>query len=89
MTEQVKSWLKNNATLVYFLVAQAFGIGTAVLSITAYMTKLESRVNILETRGSPRLTTVDHRLSVLESQTQANKASLERVIDVMTKRLNP
>jgi hypothetical protein len=87
MTE-LKSWLRENQTLVYFLVAQAVAIGAAVLSITAYMVRLETRVATLETRGSPHLSTIDNRLTVLESQTKENRDRLERVVDVMTKRLN-
>jgi hypothetical protein len=80
--------LSENHTLVVFLVAQGIAIGAAVLSITAYMVKLETRVSTLEIRGSPHLVTVDSRLTVLESQTKANKESIDRIVDVMTKRLN-
>ena len=84
MTE-LKSWLKENQTLVYFLIAQAIAIGAAVLSMTAYMVRLETRVATLEVRGSPHLTVIDNRLTVLESQTETNKASIERIKDVITK----
>lgn len=87
MTE-LKTWVRANSTLVYFLIAQAIGIGAAVLSITAYMVRLETRVTTLEVRGSPHLGTIDNRLTVLESQTSENKDRLERIVDVMTKKLN-
>jgi hypothetical protein len=87
MTE-LRSWLRDNSTLVYFLVAQAIAIGAVVVSIIAYSVRLESRVTTLEVRGSPHLTVVDNRLTVLESQTKENKERLERIVDVMTKRLN-
>ena len=87
MTE-LKSWLKENQTLVYFLIAQAIAIGAMVLSMTAYMVRLETRVSTLETRGSPHLSTIDNRLTVLESQTRENKERLERIVDIMTKKLN-
>ena len=87
MTE-LKTWVRNNATLVYFLIAQAIAIGAAVLSMTAYMVNLENRVATLETRGSPHLGVIDNRLTVLESQTRDNKERLERIVDVMTKKLN-
>lgn len=87
MTE-LKTWVKENSTLVYFLIAQAVGIGAVVLSMTAYMVRLETRVNTLEVRGSPHLTVIDNRLTVLESQTRTNKESLDRIVDVMTKKLN-
>jgi hypothetical protein len=88
MMTSVRSWFADNQALVYFLVAQGIAIGAAVLSITAYMVKLETRVSTLEIRGSPHLVTVDSRLTVLESQTKANKESIDRIVDVMTKRLN-
>jgi hypothetical protein len=87
MTE-LKSWVKENATLVYFLIAQAIAIGAVGTSIIAYAVRLESRVNTLEVRGSPHLAVIDNRLTVLESQTKENKERLERIVDVMTKRLN-
>jgi hypothetical protein len=86
MTE-LKGWLKDNATLVYFLIAQAVAIGAAVLSMTAYMVRLETRVNTLEVRGSPHLADINTRLTVLEGQTRTNKDSIDRVVDVMTKEL--
>jgi len=88
MVTEMKTWLKENQTLVYFLIAQAIAIGAAVLSMTAYMVRLETRVATLETRGSPHLSTIDNRLTVLESHTKTNKDSIERIVDVMTKRLN-
>jgi hypothetical protein len=88
MVEQAKTWLKDNSTLVYFLLAQAVGIGAAVLSMTAYMVKLEARVVTLETRGSPHLAVVDNRLTVLESTSNENKRRLDNVINIMTKELH-
>jgi hypothetical protein len=87
MTE-LKSWLKDNATLVYFLIAQAIAIGAAVLSMTAYMVRLETRVNTLEVRGSPHLAEINNRLTVLESVTKNNKDSVDRIVDVMTRELH-
>ena len=87
MTE-LKSWMKENATLVYFLIAQAIAIGTAVLSMTAYMVRLETRVVTLETRGSPHLNVIDNRLTVLESQTKDNKEAIDRIITIMTRELH-
>jgi len=88
MVEQAKTWLKDNSTLVYFLLAQAIGIGAAVLSMTAYMVKLEARVVTLETRGSPHLAVIDNRLTVLESTSNENKRRLDNVINIMTKELH-
>ena len=84
---ELKSWMRENATLIYFLIAQAIAIGAAVLSITAYMVRLETRVSTLETRGSPHLSTIDNRLTVLESLTRDNKEALDRIIAIMTREL--
>jgi hypothetical protein len=88
MMQIARSWIKENATLVYFLIAQAIGIGAAVLSMTAYMVRLETRVNTLEVRGSPHLSEVNNRLTVLEKQTDANKQSIDRIVTIMTKELH-
>jgi uncharacterized coiled-coil protein SlyX len=88
MMTTAQSWLKENQTLVYFLIAQAIAIGTAGLSITAYMVRLETRVATLETRGSPHLAVIDNRLTVLESKTSDNKEAIDRIIAVMTKELH-
>jgi hypothetical protein len=82
-----RSFFKENATLVYFLIAQLVAIGAAVLSITAYMTRLEGRVVTLETRGSVHLSGIDNRLTVLESKTETNKDAIERIKDIMIKDL--
>ena len=72
MTE-LKSWMKDNATMVYFLIAQAMTIGAMVLSMTAYMVRLETRVATLEVRGSPHLNVIDNRLTVLESRPRTTR----------------
>jgi hypothetical protein len=88
MMTSVKSWFQENQALVIFLVAQGVAIGAAVLSITAYMVRMETRVTTLEVRGSPHLAEINNRLTVTEKETQANKASIDRVVDVMTRKLN-
>ncbi len=88
MIDKVRSWFSDNQTLVYFLVAQALAIGAAAISIIAYSVRLETRVNTLEVRGSPHLSVIDNRLTVLEKQTEANKGSIDRIVDVMTRKLN-
>jgi hypothetical protein len=88
MIDKVKSWFSENQTLVYFLIGQLIAGSAAVLSITAYMVRLEARTATLETRGSPHLSTIDNRLTVLESRTETNASSITRIIDVMTKKLN-
>lgn len=88
MMTSVRSWFHDNQTLVYFLVAQAIAAAAIAVSIIAYSVRLEGRVTTLEVRGSPHLTVIDNRLTVLEKQTEANKASIDKIIDVMTRKLN-
>jgi hypothetical protein len=84
MVNEAKTWLKENQTLVYFLIGQAIALGGIIVSLIAYSVKLESRVATLEIRGSPHLERIDNRLTVLESQTKANKDSIERIVNVLT-----
>jgi uncharacterized coiled-coil protein SlyX len=79
MTESVKVWIKEN----YFL----GGVVMAIFSITAYMVTLETRVNTLEIRGSPHLEEINRRLTVTEKETEANKASLALIREVLTREL--
>ena len=88
MMTTARSWIKENQTLVYFLIAQGIAIGAAVLSMTAYMVRLETRVATLETRGSPHLGVIDNRLTVLESQTKSNQARIDNIVTIMTRALN-
>ena len=88
MMTNVRSWLKDNQTLVYFLIGQAIAIGAAVLSMTAYMVRLETRVSTLEVRGSPHLAVIDNRLTVLEAATKDNKLSIDRIVNIMTRELH-
>ena len=78
---EFKNWFRDNQVIVIALIGQAIIAGI-------YMVNLEARVSTLETRGSPHLTTIDARLTVLESQTRENKERLDRIVDVMTKKLN-
>jgi len=75
------NWFRDNQVLAIALATQAIIGGI-------YMVNLEARVSTLETRGSPHLTVIDNRLTVLESLTKENKERLEKVTDVMTRRLN-
>jgi hypothetical protein len=88
MMTATHSWLKENQALVYFLIGQAVAIGAVGVSIIAYSVRLETRVAILEGRGSPHLGVIDNRLTVLESQTRDNKEAVDRIITVMTRHLN-
>jgi chaperonin cofactor prefoldin len=52
------------------------------------MVRLETRVSTLEVRGSPHLSDINNRLTVLEAATRDNKQRLDKVTDIMTRKLN-
>ena len=89
MVDQLRSWFRENHTLVIFLIAQAIAVGTAAAAILAYSVRLETRVSIMETRGAEytvaRMEEMKQRITVLEQSQQANAARLERIVDIMTK----
>lgn len=89
MVDQLRSWFRDNQTLILFLGAQAIAIGTAAAAMLAYSVRLETRVSIMETRGAEytvaRMNNIDQRITVLEQNQQANAARLERIVDIMTK----
>ena len=91
MTE-FKGWVKANATLIYFLIAQFIAIGAGAASVLAYMVKLETRVSIMETRGAEytvaRMEEMKLKIAGLEHRIEKNERSIDRVVDVMTKKLN-
>jgi ERCC4-type nuclease len=84
MVESAKSWIRENSTLVYFLIAQVIAIGTAASAIIAYSVKLETRVSIMETRGAEYtvgiMSDMKQRITVLEQQTKQNEASINRIV---------
>jgi hypothetical protein len=88
MVQEAKSWMRDNSGLLYFLAGQFVALSAAVISIVAYSVRLEARVTTLEVRGSPHLGTIDTRLTVLEAQSKDSKEAIDRVVAVMTKRLN-
>jgi beta-lactamase regulating signal transducer with metallopeptidase domain len=85
MVKELKSWFNENQALVFFLVAQLVGFLGILGSLIAYSVKLEARVSILETRGSPHLERVDNRLTVLESKTNQNEERIARIVDKLTR----
>jgi hypothetical protein len=92
MVQEAKSWIKDNSTLIYFLIAQFIAIGAGAASILAYAVKLETRVAIMETRGAEytvsRMEEMKLRIAALEGQIKRNEQSIDRIVDTMTKRLN-
>ena len=89
---ELKAWVRNNSTLVYFLIAQAAALITGGAWALTYMVQLENRVSTMETRGAQytvdRVGKLEQRIIVLEQQIEKNEASINRIIDVMTKHLN-
>jgi len=92
MVEGAKSWLRDNSTLIYFLIAQFIAIGAFAASGIAYMVKLETRVHIMETRGAEytvqRMEEMKLKIATLEHQIEKNEQSINRIVDIMTKKLN-
>jgi hypothetical protein len=88
---ELRTWLNQNSTLVYFLFAQAVALVGGGAWGLQYMVTLETRVAILETRGASytisRLDKIDERLTVLEQQIKNNHTSIDRIVDVLTKEL--
>jgi hypothetical protein len=86
------SWFRDNSTLIYFLIAQFIAIGAGAASVLAYMVKLETRVSIMETRGAEytvqRMEEMKLKIAALEHEIEKNEKSIDRIVDVMTKKLN-
>jgi hypothetical protein len=91
MTDQLRNWWRDNNTLIVFLGAQALAIMTAGASILAYAVKLETRVSIMETRGAEytvaRMEEMKLKINSLETKIDANNASIERIVEIMTRSL--
>jgi exopolysaccharide biosynthesis protein len=87
----IKSWIKENHTLVMFLIAQLIAIGIGGASLIAYYVKMENRVHTMETRGAEytvaRLAKIEERLTILEGMTKSNKDSIDRIVAIMTRDL--
>ena len=85
MMTTTKSWIKENSTLVYFLIAQLIAIGAAAASILSYSVKLETRVHILETRGAAysvqRMDAMANQIAVLQQKIEHNEESIRTYRD--------
>jgi len=81
----MKSWMRENQTLLGFLILQA-------IAIVAYAVKLETRVSTMETRGASftvaRMDGLNERITVLEQKIDRNQSSIERIVETMTKNLS-
>jgi hypothetical protein len=82
---ELKGWVRENSTLVYFLIAQMIAIGAGGASMLAYFTKLETRVSIMEERGAAytvaRMDEMKLKIAVLEQQIKKNEGSIDRVVN--------
>lgn len=89
MVEQARSWIKENTSLVVFLLAQIVALGAAGAAIIAYTVKLETRVAIMETRGAEytvsRMNGFDQRITVLEGMIKDNKERIDRILTELLK----
>ena len=95
MVEDARAFLRNNSTLIYFLIAQFIAIGAGAASVLAYMVKLETRVETMEVRGAAytvaRMDEMKLNIAKLQQDIDKNEESIKRIVDVMTRelRLNP
>jgi len=84
MVEEVRSWVRENSTLVYFLIAQMLAFGAAAASILTYAVKLENRVSTMENRGAAytvaRMDEMKLKIAVLEQQISKNEDSINRIV---------
>ena len=91
MTE-LKGWVRENSTLVYFLIAQMLAFGAAAASMLTYAVKLENRVHTMETRGAEysvaRMAKMEERITVIEQKMVANDIIMRRLIDEFVKDRN-
>jgi hypothetical protein len=85
VVDQAKSWLRENSTLVYFLIAQLIAGAAAAASILSYSVKLETRVHILETRGAAytvaRMDEMTKQIAVLQQKIEHNEDSIRRIVE--------
>lgn len=88
MVEGAQSFFRQNATLIYFLIAQFIALSVGAASMLSYFTTLEQRVSTLEIRGSPHLAEINNRLTTTEKETESNKRRIDRVVEIMTRELN-
>jgi chaperonin cofactor prefoldin len=81
--ESVVSWWRANSALAAFLAAQL--VGAIVWGAT-----LQSRVGVIEARGSPRLEALTIRINTLEQQNLAQERQLARLaaIDLFLSQMN-
>lgn len=91
MTDAMRSWWRENHTLIIFLGAQALALGAAATAVIAYSVKLETRVSIMETRGAEytvaRMEEMKLKIAVLENDIKENKVRIDRITEIMLREL--
>jgi len=93
MNDRIKSWLsEHQTTLIVFLFGQLMVFGAGAASGFAYMVKLETRVHTMETRGAEytvaRMEEMRLAIAKLQQDIDKNEASINRIVDVLTKKLS-
>ncbi len=87
MVEAVQSWFKQNTGIVAILVGQTVALIGGIAYVVNWKADIESRVHILEERGSPHLSSINNRLTVTEKETEGNKARIDRIVEIMLREL--
>ena len=87
MVEAVQSWFRQNTGIVAILVGQTIALIGGIAYVVNWKADIESRVHILEERGSPHLSSINNRLTVTEKETEANKARIDRIVEIMLREL--
>ena len=86
-----RNWIRDNSTLVYFLIAQFIAIGAGAASILAYAVKLETRVYIMEHRGAEytvaRMEEMKLKIAILEQGIRQNEEQIKRIVDALTREI--
>ena len=88
MTE-LKAWVRQNSTLVSFLVVQAIALISGGAWALSYMVTLETRVMTMETRGAQytvtRIAGLEQRITVIEQKLASNETIVRRLVDEFVK----
>jgi len=89
MVQQATGWIKENQTLVLFLIAQLAAMGAGAAWIIAYSVKLDTRVEIMETRGAEysvaRMARTEERITIIEQRQARNEDQIRRLVDEFIK----
>jgi hypothetical protein len=87
MVEAVQSWFRQNTGIVAILIGQTIALIGGIAYVVNWKADIESRVHILEERGSPHLSAITTRLTVTEKETESNKARIDRITEIMLREL--